>query len=500
MSGENEENPTFEWSEDRLEEIAFKELFPLSVTDILSVQKDIIKRFLDFYLGGRVQKGIGVDDLVFAVLSILPVSPYDEKKIWSDAMFTNGGMAFFLTPEEKNAFQSRSTNDSQEDVQSTGEPMESPYPESVDATEDPVSISNDTENIHLDDDDDDHDDDEKDFTIEDETTANRDKDNLSESSNEINNVYDDDDDDDDDDGNSNISEEPINENMEPEPQPFSPPIELPENIKFAQKPISKENKILTYGPVENAAFISCCHELLNRWDSESRSRAVLKSFFAVVALVLMRATTKGYKHLISTFYSQKFLRLLRHSIKCGLSKYSPPHKRCLKRAYRTFRRRDGNTPTMFAKLVLLSKNLSRFKYLNYIIFNGLLNYTAEYGFNLIQLLRTLCNEIEDGSVTRVMEATWCEATAASWMKVAIFLNERYTASSSDSSYKWARVLDGRFFKGLSCQQNYGLAVIMSIFVEKLTGNLDVWKATWVENDELEKYRELGSRLYERFIC
>lgn len=494
MSTDRKDTPiTLTWGETSLRDIAFKEYFPAAVKD-LSVQKDVVTRFLNFYFGRRVQKGLGVEDLVFAVLSILPQSPYNESIVWADDVYKDDGKAFFLSAEAKLAYDIKTVTNKSNNEQSTEEMKETSQRNCIDNDEDTPNISNDIEdfnlNILFDLDDDNYNIDE--LSTGDKNTRERDETgrNNEQHSHEPNfDVQD-----------NTVSKETVDEfEIKHNIDEFIK--DIPKDIKFIPKPIQKENNILYYGPVENAAFSAWCNNMLSNWDTDSKSRAVLKSFFAVVAFVLMRATTKSYKHLFSSFHSEKFLRLLRHCINCGLKTYSPPHKRCLKGSYRTFRRRDGRTPTMFAKLVILGISNTLNKYMKYVILNGLLNYTADYGFNLIRMLRTVCIETVDGDVTQVMESTLCGETEASWKKVAAFLKEYCTGSSSKEyilSYRWARVLDGRFFKDLSCQQNYELAVILTVFVEKITGDSGVWQSAWVENDELEKYREMGNKLYERF--
>ncbi|CAH2244869.1 jg23078 [Pararge aegeria aegeria] len=88
------------WSDTKCLLIASQESFPAIVRDP-KVQKNIISRYLNFYLGGKIQKGLTARDLAFAVISILPISLDSEEFIWTKSEYSDDGKLFFLTPEDK---------------------------------------------------------------------------------------------------------------------------------------------------------------------------------------------------------------------------------------------------------------------------------------------------------------------------------------------------------------------------------------------------------------
>lgn len=488
------------WKDIECVKIATKQFFPDSVT-ALAVQKVIITRFLNFYLGGRKQKGIAVEDLVFAVLSIMPVSPLDETIAWHSGQFRRDGKLFFLSSEEKNIA------DENKNIFKTGEPVNvdlseeerEPSPQPSTSQEQHVKVNDDID------------------TIINGAMSQSDKELLKNISASLSNVditraieeqlqfY-----------NIQIHETTSNDNnIDEDTSADETEAERDEEhsynldallygIQSNNVRVSKRNVTLSYGPAQNAAFNTYCNKVLANWESQPRGRVVLKCFFAVVALVLMRATAKSYKHLVSTFHSSKFLDFLTDKnivpVLNGQRLYFPPHKRCFKSAFRTFCKKADNTPVMFAKLVILSDSTNSWHLKSAL--RLLLNYTADYGFNLVRVWQIICTKVKSKENVRlIVQLTTCEETKSSWDKLINFFS-KYKCSGcevTEKYYHWARVLDPRYFKELSCLENYKLAVILTVFAEKLTGDPSLWGSKWVENDELENSKQIGLQRYQNYV-
>jgi hypothetical protein len=451
----------YEWNDRICNEMSKKEFFPSSVLES-SVQKNIISRFFDFYLGAKRQPGISVSDLVFAVLSIVPVTPQIDSNVWSNKQYVADG-ALFVLPEKKEAVPA---------VPSEKQPAEA----------DPLNVIKETAEELIE------------SPIEDIISDNESvistELNLSKSSSSHSSL----------DSLIQVLEcsdsEPVNskhETIQPNGNFQNITIEFPTSVQwFSNKPQAQTRicTLIQYGPVENLNFIRTVSELLQVWDTNSAARAMLKYFFAVIALVLMRATTKSYKHLVNTFCNEKFLPLIKFSQRHIT--YCTPHKRCLKAAYRTFLRRDRNTPVMFAKIIVLYMSLNEKHKLKLTIRNAVLLHTSGYGLNLVNLWRLITQEMEIKDVQAIGKLSLTPETRKSWERLIDFFEK----TKGQTLFYWARVLNWEYFKQLSCQQNYELAVILGVFVEKITGNSSLWESSWVNKDGLDEAKEIGYSLYE----
>ncbi|XP_049878162.1 uncharacterized protein LOC126375272 [Pectinophora gossypiella] len=480
------------WSDDKCVEIANRDHFPAAVKDI-GVQKSIIDRFLNFYLKGKPHKGLSVTDVTFAVISIMPLCDSTEQFIFQPSQYKDNGTLFFLTPEDK-------LKDAVDDIQvkdcdNYTEPELIKTEGQINKRIDTVEVEKNDE-IHVDKP---HDQSEKivddaKFTVRENNDCNAEYLKNTPRDKHTDNV------------NHNHQQETKQGATEGTGKEYIPKLPLDMiRYKKVSKPLAPEEIRPQYGPLENAAFIISCNKLLDEWDTNQKARIILKYFFGIVALILMRTTTKKYKHLVNTFGGNKFLTTIYFTE--NYINYSVPHKKCFKNCYRVFSKRDGNIPVMFAKIVngsfyfdaLQRENLSSETFIwNLNIFKlGLLAHTADYGFGLVGMVQNLHGQL--GNINSVVEVTYCAETAESWCRMKNFIDTYMTSASHVATYRWARVISTQYFKDISCSTNYELSVILAVFTEKATKSSDIWKSSWVQNGEnLETLKRMGLDMYEKF--
>lgn len=469
----NAGNPTEAWSNTKCIELAFKDNFPAAVED-LTVQKAIIERFLNFYLGARIQKGFNVKDIVFSAISIMPLHKDTEEFIFKKIHFMEDGTLFFLTPEDKLSDDAKAKDDA--DIAADNSPSTS-----KDSKGNGFYKSYKTENnyqtqvrqIR-------HEHTSYKLPLEHEETID---DNVTTS-----------------DAEEPSDQESIASNESEEAIP-----KLPSNIRWSgEKRLRPVNTSAQkeYGPIENSAFTTSCNRLLAKWETDRETRIILKYFFGIIALTLMRATTKTYKHLVKTFSGNKFRQTI--DFVHSHLRFSVPHKRCVKNCTRTFSRKAGNTSIMFAKIVVNSFHIDALRRqeaskqsLN--IFKvTVLAHTADYGFGLVSLLETIVRKVGKEALNDVLKCTYCAETSASWDAIKSFFDKYMVISSKEKTYRWARVIDNVYFKTLSCNSNYVLSVIFGTFIENLTKDSGIWKSTWVETGNATAFKKLGLSMYKKF--
>ncbi|KAJ2944693.1 hypothetical protein O0L34_g4050 [Tuta absoluta] len=503
------EDPLFkgEWSNQRCIDIALSKAFPTSVKDI-NVQKNIITRYFNFYLGGKPQKGLSAADLAFAVIAIMPQHENTEEFIWEGHHFKDNGTMFFLTPEDKLKAEVGKINIERE----SNKKSKTQQPEIIDEK---FAIKNEFQKyFEL-----------KQQFVNDDANEDADLDHSSVSSGEdfgnmdslyqnMNDFFEDMDDDDD----SIRMSSPLERSFKSPDKPSTStyrsgpqepcPIKFPENVTwYSRAPRKKEmepNKP-SYGPVENSAFVASCNKLLEQWETNERARTILKYFFGIAALILMRATTKKYTHLVNTFGSYKFLSTI--SFITGYLKYSVPHKRCVKNSYRIFNKKDGNVPVMFAKIVVNSFHIDALRRIKRVPKNlnilklTILSHTADYGFGLLAMLENIKSKVNPFDINKIMKVTYYQRTAESWNRLHTFWNTFMLATSKQATHHWARIISSDFFKDLSCSSNFELSVILGVFIENLTNSSDIWQSAWVKSGDDENFKALlktGKLMYKEY--
>ncbi|CAH2094896.1 unnamed protein product [Euphydryas editha] len=451
---ENRDEDIKEWSDDMCIRIATEDNFPAKVKD-LSVQKDIINRFLNFYLSGKVQKGLSAKDIIFAAISIMPCTMNSEEFIWQNAHYSQDGTLFFLTPEcklkteIKNVMMKHKQNSADNKLEQQQVYKEQNVTEMLDGEPhtDSTFKTNDV-----------------DFT-----------------------------------------ELPLEELM------------WFRKKSLYKHDTTMNIQIKEYGPVENLAFCKSCNELLAKWETDMIARLKLKYFFGIAALSLMRSIVKSYQHVMKMFTST-FPSICTFPITCSFPItfayindyiiYSPPSELCVKKTFKTFRKLERKVQIMFAKLVIESFFITKKKqedeegrWINTQIKNvfhvTVLAHTSNYGMEIINMLQEVACR---GDFLKIFKAFRTEETAISWNKVNDFLKKYLCQSSCQVTCYWARVIDKEQFKYLSCEKNYELAVIIAVYIEHVTGNKMIWNARWVKSGtNLEKYKQLGHKIYEEII-
>ncbi|KAI5634598.1 hypothetical protein NE865_12723 [Phthorimaea operculella] len=512
MAADKETKPTDplfkgEWSNRRCIDIALSKAFPTSVKDT-NIQKNIITRYFNFYLGGKPQKGLSAADLAFAVISIMPQHENNEEFIWENHHYKEDGTMFFLTPEDKLKAEVGKIDIGVESNKKSKIPQhevkeEKVFPEKLFRTNNelkPQFVN--------------------DYVEEDEDLNHsfgsgyenmddlHDMDDLYENMDDFyENMVD----------NSIRMSSPKKFFKPPEKPSTSTyqsgaqkpcPIKFPENIKwYSRAPKNKEmeqNKP-TYGPVENSAFVASCNKLLDQWEKSQKARIILKYFFGIAALILMRATTKKYTHLVNTFASYKFLSTI--AFTTGYLKYSVPHKKCVKNSYRIFNKKDGNIPVMFAKIVINSFHIDALRRENILLQKlnilklTILSHTADYGFGLLTMLQNIKSKVDSFDINQIIEVTYYDRTAESWKRLHNFWNTYMLSTSKEATHHWARIISPEFFKDLSCSSNFELSVILGVFIENLTNSSEVWQSAWAKSGDDETYMELmkiGKLMYQEY--
>ncbi|XP_034834175.1 uncharacterized protein [Maniola hyperantus] len=468
MDSKNPHPPEIkEWSDIRCLKIASQDQFPAAVKD-LKVQRNIISRYLNFYLGGKIQKGLNARDLTLAVVAIMPISSSSEEFIWPESEYGENGNLFFLTPHDKlkydlsKVFEKRAVEKDPEDDNSNGEEVDNQADTDVDAYMNKEDITNNNSDT-------DHD-----SENEEETSSNK------ETTHETH-----------DQRNGTSTSRPSSSKPVPSItalqwyRPKRPPI----NVTPSEE--------TTYGPVENANFCTACNRLLEAWDHNVTARISLKYFFAMAALFVMRAKAKTFHNLTKYFskriFNNYFLRELNH--------YTPPHRGFLKKSWKAFRETDTRNQVMFAKLVITSlmhpTRLSNFEKQN-IIKYAVLSHIAYFGMGIINMLQQLAI-FTDSEFKILFKSLYSEETAASWNRVNDFFKKYLNKEAKQYTIHWAGVIESESVKQLSCSNNYELAVVIAVFVEKLTNNSGVWQSAWVgKGSRLDKCKQLGCKLYNDY--
>lgn len=466
-----------EWSDDMCCQIALEDSFPIKVKE-LSAQKDIINRFLNFYLSGKVQKGLSARDIIFAVISIMPLTNESEKFIWDDHHYSEDGTLLFLTPEcqlkneIKSVLMKRESNFTEEKLKTR-----KVHTEQINVTKvfDGEVLTNDSRcetndvDVSLDN-----------FTMDEKVLPDKSSKDFTDDSKFQTNE----------DGNA-LKTEVTDENVQSSP--------LDKLNWFRKKPLYKakmNTQTIKYDPVKNAAFCTSCNKLLAKWDTDMDARIELKYFFGIVALSLMRSIVKSYEHVMQMFMST-FPNRFAHTRKFII--YSPPSAICVRKTFKTFRKVDRKIQIMFAKLVINSivkKAEEQFRPPQMNIFNAtILAPTSNYGMEIINMIQEVACMSKEGFVK--FEAFRLEETAVSWNRIDKFLKKYLYTSTYQSTCFWARVIDTEKFKYLTCENNYELAVVIASFIESSTGNNAIWNSRWVKSGtNLDKYKQLGHKIYE----
>lgn len=475
---ENRGEDIEEWSDDMCLRIALEDSFPIKVKE-LSVQKDIINRFLNFYLSGKVQKGLSARDIIFAVISIMPCTNESEKLIWDNHHYSEDGTLFFLTPESqlrneiKSVLMKRETNFTEDKLKN-----QEVHNEQINLTKVFVRelITNDSR-CETNDIDVSLDTDKMDEKVVPDKTSKDFTDDPKFQTNDVGNL---------------LNTDETDENVQSLP--------LVKLIWFRKKPLYKakmNTQTIKYDPVNNAAFCTSCNKLLDKWDTNTDARIDLKYFFGIVALSLMRSIVKSYEHVMQMFMST-FPDRFAHTRKFII--YSPPCAMCVRKTFKTFRKVDRKIQIMFAKLVINSSTKKHEKFypprMN--IFDAtILAPSSNYGMELINMIQEVA--CLSGSNSLKFEAFRLEETAVSWNRIDKFLKKYLYESTYQSTCFWARVIDTEQFKYLTCENNYELAVVIASFIVSRTCNNAIWNSRWVKSGtNLDKYKQLGHKIHEDY--
>lgn len=478
-----------EWNDKKCLRIASYDKFPDTVRDT-SVQKNIISRYLNFYLGGKVQKGLTARDLAFAVISIMPISPESENFIWTDEEYSENGNLFFLTPDDRLKYDINRVIDKKTSEQKGGEDGLYNGPNDVvEASGNNMEENSDNDNI-----------------VSSEASCTSEIEANSCVHNKVVNAIDDhseieihvNNDAENRDHNNEGHEDADHGNADDENNTS----DIPENLQWfrlkrnAESGINptKENK---YGPVENAEFCIYCNNILDNWENNVHDRITLKFFFAMTALLVMRGKTKTFQN-ITRYFSTKFVNSLDpYGPKC----YTTPHRGFVKKSWISCREANEKMRVMFAKLVILSlsqpERLNNYVQKNIIRF-AVLSHTAYTGMGIIHLLQQLA-AVNTYNFKIMFKFLYSKETAVSWNRVNDFFKKYLSEETKQYTCHWAGIIDSESFKHLSCVSNYELAVVTAVFIEKLTESTGVWKSAWVSRgDTLEECKLLGCRLFEEF--
>ncbi|XP_014355690.2 uncharacterized protein LOC106708667 [Papilio machaon] len=462
LKQENTETNT--WDDYDCFKISQENFFPAKVMD-LDTQKIIITRFLNFYVGGKVPKGLRVSDLLFAVISIIPLTSDTEEFIWHENEYRDDGFLFFLTPEEK-------------------------------LNSDFKNIAKKANKTYID-------------TIEDNNS------NIIES-----------------DSNKFSDYESKNDVGAPSCDEKAPKCEeqddtsasdnnSDDNLKKTLSYVSIKWRGLKtsfvssceitskqYGPVENSAFISSCNKLLIEWDESKESRIIIKWFFGIIALTLMRGIVKGKKNIINTFKSKNFLNKIRF-INSYIT-YTTPQERCVERCCKEMMLRESHNKVMFAKIIFNSFRidvLQRKLFIsnNYGLYNVfrmcVVDHTAYCDMGIINLLKSIYGYVYSINFSIILSDLKDEEINDSMEQVRNFIL-KYMKKEECFTYHWARYFDSTQFEYLSCSKSYATAVLLAVFIEKLMGKSDVWRSGWVrmQQVDLDRYKQLGEQLYKQYEC
>lgn len=490
------EPENYSWSDLKCLQISAKDFFPSHVTDT-DTQKEIVTNFLNFYLSGKVKRGVTTCDVIFAAISLMPQPGSKEQFIWPSVEYKDDGTLFFISAEDKLRAEirhlqlKRSTQKDEDAADLEKEEANKDHKEHAsvangdgensfnrqhkveksETAKEPLpsgASMNPTEQINAQE--------ESDIDVNVKTQSTKE-------------------------GNDGKTDkEETGENK----KPTTNKLFLPDKwTNFRGS--NRETKSLNYGPLENSAFNAHCNKLLDAWQKCPEDRIQLKLLFGYVALTLLRSTAKSPKHLYNTFSSERFITSLRQLIAWD-GPFSVPHKKCVIKSHRVLTKKDAKTPTMFAKIVYYSlyrrkvEEMTEAGFRNCILTTTVLSHTFDYGLGIFNLLRTLQTLNFSGKMMEIIyDVTICDETKESWENLNNFVNE-YLSEPKHLTYHWARIMDNNAFKKLSCQHNYGLSVILGVFIEKELSKANVWEADWVKKngEHLEYYKVRGAEMHEIF--
>ncbi|XP_023950531.1 uncharacterized protein LOC112054845 [Bicyclus anynana] len=458
------------WSDKQCLEISRTEMFPVIVKD-LGVQKNIISRFLNFYLGGKVQKGLSPRDLIFAVISIMPISLTSEEFIWTESEYSEDGKLFFLTPDDKlkyeiNSVINKRSDDNNENVSIAAEELTEAQDQLDDSHEKKIiniiKVDSNKENVTSDT--------HNQIKIETKSDAQKDLSSTMDEKSEVKPTL----------------------NKKPPGKCEGPLLWYRLKNDQPKNKNSSEEKI--YTPADNVAFCIYFNRLLDHWDTDEQARISVKYFFAMAGLYLMRGKVKTCQNL-TKYFATKF-----HSnLPCQVS--TTPHKDFVKKSWKCFRENDNKTAIMFAKLVILSfvnsNRLDKYEKTNIIRF-AVLSHTAYSEMGIINMFQQLASQTSNSEQFWLLfENMYTEQTAVSWNNVNDFF-KKYLCYNG--THHWAGIISSKTFAHLSCSSNYELAVVVAVFIEKLTNNVGVWQSAWVSKGRnLEECKQLGYEIYKKYI-
>ncbi|KPI92117.1 hypothetical protein RR46_13338 [Papilio xuthus] len=357
------------WDDYDCFKISQENFFPSKVIN-LNTQKNIITRFLNFYVGGKVPKGLRVSDLLFAVISIIPLTSETEDFIWHENEYRDDGSLFFLSPEEKLNSEFKAIAKKSNKTPNVTEPNRNKFSdyESKNNVAAPPCHNEETPNS------------EEKNNIG--TSNNKTDDNQKTTSSDLNNDV----------LLSHITD--LVDNMSLKwrgSTSFASPCEV----------VSKQ-----YGPAENSVFISSCNKLLIAWEEskESRSRLILKWFFGIIALTLMRGIVKRKKNILNTFQSKTFLNKI--TFINSYINYIPPQESCVERCCNEMMVREKHHKVMFAKILFNSIRIDILQrehaitnyYGLYNIFRMcVVDHTAYYDMGILNLLKSIYGYVGPGT-------------------------------------------------------------------------------------------------------
>ncbi|XP_045776506.1 uncharacterized protein LOC123874956 [Maniola jurtina] len=458
MDTKNPHQPEIkEWSDSRCLEIASQDQFPAAVKE-LKVQRNIISRYLNFYLGGKIQKGLNARDLTLAVVAIMPISSSSEEFIWPESEYSENGNLFFLTPDDKlkydlnKVLEKRNNEKDQLNNEQGANQLDIDVDECMNKVDDDITNNN--------------------------SETDHDSENEEETS----------------------SEQETTKDQENGPSTSAPsgskPVPSITTLQWYR--LKRDNPTnqspaneTIYGPVENAKFCTACNRLLDAWEHNMKGRNSLKYFFAMAALFVMRAKAKTF-HNLTKYFSKSIV---------NLSPYTVPHRGFLKKSWKAFRETDRRNQVMFAKLVITSlmhpTRLGNYVQ-NNIIKYAVLSHTAYFGMGIINMLHQLA--VFNNSEFKILfKSLHSDETAASWNRVNDFFKKYLNKEAEQYTIHWAGIIESESVKHLSCSNNYELAVVIAVFVEKLTNNSGVWQSAWVgKGSQLEKCKQLGYKMYSDY--
>lgn len=479
---QNENNEPNTWDDYDCYKISQENFFPAKVMD-LDTQKIIITRFLNFYVGGKVPKGLRASDLLFAVISIIPLTAESDELIWHENEYSDDGSLFFMTPEEKltKEFKAIVTRANKTCIDTTKNNNSSIIESNLKTNKSSDNQNEDNPGAPA---------------CDNGQTSSCQEQNMS--TNDINS----------DDTKQTPSD--VDKDDGDALQSFITDVTDNMSIKWVgstRSASTSEPSSMQYGPLENSAFISSCNKILIEWDESQESRVLIKCFFGIVALILMRGIVKGKKNIINTFKSKNFLHKIRFID--PVIKYTPPHESCVEKCCKEMMLRERHHKVMFAKIILNSIRIDILQKEHCIlIYHGLYNifkmcvvdHTAYYDMGIINLLKSIYGYVGAGpEFSIILRDLKSEEINECMMQVRNF-RLKYMKKENCFTYHWARYFDSTQFEYLSCRKSYATAVMLAVFLEKMMRSSDVWRSGWVRAQEvdLDRYKQHAEQLYKQY--